>query len=110
MAEVKLKDKSNWKNICYTCQKKHVTRVKPGISHPSPKYQNPIEKLTTCKAIHEEKTKNNTATQPIAYCCSPVSLEKSKLPDNSLFGKRRGKGLSYTLAGVRICALLWRVI
>lgn len=74
MAEVKLKDKSNWKNICYTCQKKHVTRVKPGISHPSPKYQNPIEKLTTCKAIHEEKTKNNnsnTTSSILLFTCQP---------------------------------------
>lgn len=63
MVEVKLKDKIKLdKYLPHLSEKENATNVKPGITVPSPKHQNPIEKLTKNRhrrSTEKEKTKNN---------------------------------------------------
>lgn len=93
----------------HTAEKEHVAKIKPGITNPSPKYQNSMEKLTKNphrQSIEKDETKLPPPLPPKPESHrSPNRPAKSKFPSNSPFGKKRGKCLLHLYFGrrARLC-------
>lgn len=96
----------------HTAEKEHVAKIKPGITNPSPKYQNSMEKLTKNphrQSIEKDETKlphhhHHQNQSPIVHLTDRQRVNFLLIAH--LARREENASYTYTLAGEHVCALL----